>query len=323
MFSADHVRPVERQQVLAAEPVEVDVADAVAAAEHRLAVDRERHAEARREVVAIGIDQRALVDRAVLRLDQRVRVGIEVGEEVVLLPLRRGELIAQPEVQRQPVGRPEVVLQIREVHPLAEVGDERVDDRVAVAQPEHEVGEVVGRRVGCRRRRAAELPAVGVAPVLRIEVVDLRVDRLVLVAGLEALTAANPRVVDARIEHRRILELRIAVLPAPRRPAGDALLGQAAREPRIGREAGDAVEIEHRRAADAGRLLAGLGARDAEPDIQQRGRRHGEGEAGHALLVLHVHEGVARAARSRRESAAARSCRGCGSCSARTWSAAS
>ena len=38
MFSADDVRAVEREQILAAQPVEVDVADAVAAAQHRLAV---------------------------------------------------------------------------------------------------------------------------------------------------------------------------------------------------------------------------------------------------------------------------------------------
>ena len=54
------------------------------------------------------------------------------------------------------------------------------------------------------------------------------------------------------------------------RPAGDPLLGQAAGEARIGRQAGDAVRLEHRRAADAGRLLAGLGARHAEADFEQR-----------------------------------------------------
>ena len=55
-----------------------------------------------------------------------------------------------------------------------------------------------------------------------------------------------------------------------RRPAGDALLGQAAGERGSVGQAGDAVQLEHRRSADAGRLLAGLGARDAEPHFEQR-----------------------------------------------------
>ena len=106
MLSADDVRTVEREQVLAAQPVEVDVADAVAAADHRLVVDRVGQAEARREVVAVGIDQRAVVDRAVLRLDQRVGDRIVVGEEVVLLPLRRGELVAQRRGSASAAGSP-------------------------------------------------------------------------------------------------------------------------------------------------------------------------------------------------------------------------
>ncbi len=194
----DDVGAVERQQVLAAEPVEVDVAHAVAAAQDGLAVDRVGKARAAARSCCGRVDQRPVVDRAVLRLQQRVGVRVEVGEEVVRLPLRRRDLVAQPEVQRQVLERLDVVLHVGEVHALAQVGDERVDQRVGVARAEHEVGQVVGRRIRGGAGGAAELPAVGVAAVLRVEVVDLRVDRLVLVAGLEALAAADPRVVDAR-----------------------------------------------------------------------------------------------------------------------------
>ena len=233
----DHVRAVERQQVLAAEPVEVDVAEPVAGAHHGLVVHRPRGAEARREVVAIRVHQRAVVDRAVLRADQRVGRRIEVGEEVVLLVLRRAVLVAQAGVERHVRADLDVVLEVAEVHPLAEVGEKRRDDRVRAAQAEHEVREVVGRRIRGGAGGSRELPAVAVAAVLRVEIVDLRVDRLVLVAGLEALAAPDPRVVDARVEDRRILELGIAVLAAPGRPARDPLLRQPAGEALVGRAA--------------------------------------------------------------------------------------
>ena len=93
-----------------------------------LSVDGEGKAEPRCEVVAVRIHERAIVDRSVFGLDQRVGHRIVIGEEVVLLPLRRRELVAQPEVQRQPRIHLHVVLQVAEVHPLAQVGDERVDE---------------------------------------------------------------------------------------------------------------------------------------------------------------------------------------------------
>ena len=55
------------------------------------------------EVVLVGVDQRAVVDRSVLRLQQRARRRIEVGQLVVGVPLRRRELVAQAEVERSAV----------------------------------------------------------------------------------------------------------------------------------------------------------------------------------------------------------------------------
>ena len=107
------------------------------------------------------------------------------------------------------------------MHPLAQMEDERVDQLVGAARAQQEVGEVVGRGVGRGAGRPAELAAVGVGAVLRMDVVDVGVDALVFVAGLKRVAAADPRVVDARVDDERILELRIAVLAAPRRPAAD------------------------------------------------------------------------------------------------------
>src|SRR4029079_4230560 len=55
---ADDVRTVEREQVLAAEAVEVDVALAIPGAHHGAVIDLIRRAETRGEVVAIGVDER-------------------------------------------------------------------------------------------------------------------------------------------------------------------------------------------------------------------------------------------------------------------------
>ena len=87
----------------------------------------------------------------------------------------------------------EVVLQVSEVHPLAQIGDERVDEGVRAPRAEHEIGKIVGRLIRGGPTRPAELSAVRVAAVLRMEIVDLRVDRLVLVPRLEAFRPLVPR----------------------------------------------------------------------------------------------------------------------------------
>ena len=66
-----NVRQVVGEQILAAHAIEVDVADAVTGADHRLRQNVVGEAEARSPVVAIRVDQRPIVDGSFLRLDQR------------------------------------------------------------------------------------------------------------------------------------------------------------------------------------------------------------------------------------------------------------
>src|SRR5262245_59072335 len=62
---ADDVRPVESQQVFAAQSIEMDVTDPVTAANHRPIERVVCEADARRPVVVIRVNQRAIVKRAV------------------------------------------------------------------------------------------------------------------------------------------------------------------------------------------------------------------------------------------------------------------
>ena len=80
----------------------VRVEDAVGAAHDPARGRRVGEADARREVVAIGMDERALERVAVSREDHRAGHRIEVGEAIVLLARRRRVFVAHAEVQRQP-----------------------------------------------------------------------------------------------------------------------------------------------------------------------------------------------------------------------------
>src|SRR5688572_11220310 len=109
-------------------------------------------------------------------------------------------------------------------------------------------------------------------------------------------TLFRSRVVDARVDHRGILELRVAVLAAPGSPSRDTLLGESSGEAWIRRQPRNAVRLEHARLADADRFLARFGARNAKPDVEQRRRGHRERHTAGELLVEHVDRGVRRAA---------------------------
>ena len=75
------------------------------------------------------------------------------------------------------------------MHALAQLEDEGVDELVGVARADQEVDEIERRRVGDRAGGPAELAAVAVGAVLRVHVVDVGVDVLILVAGLERVAA--------------------------------------------------------------------------------------------------------------------------------------
>ena len=219
----DHLRAVDRQHVGAAGAVEVHVADPIAAARDGALDRRPGEAQPRPEVVLVRVDGRAILQRPVPGQHHRPGLGVPVGQHVVVLGPRRGELVAQAQVEGQLVVDPPVILHVAEVHVLLQVGNQQVAQRVGRAQAEHEVGEVVeiaGRRgLG----RAGETAGVLVAAVERVDVLHLGEHVLVLVAGLERVRASEPRVVDLRVEDRRVLPLRVGRLPAEVGIAGDEL----------------------------------------------------------------------------------------------------
>jgi hypothetical protein len=187
--------------------VEVDVADPVAPADHGLVVERPGEAEARAEVVAVGVHQRPVVDVAVARRNHGAARGVEVREDVVRLPLRRAVLVAQAEVERQLAVEPEVVLQVAEVQVLADLVDQDVAERVTAAQAEHEIGQVVLDVRAGAADGAREAPSVLVAAVERVHVLHLGLDVLPLEARLQGVPPQPPRVVELRREDGRVLSL--------------------------------------------------------------------------------------------------------------------
>ncbi len=156
-------------------------------------------------------------------------------------------------------------------------------------------------RIGRRTRRTAELPGVGVAAVERVHVLHLGLDVLELVAGFERVPAENEGVVEFRVEDLRVLPLGVGGLAAKIGVAVDQLRRQAAGDPRVGRQPGDAVAGERGLRAERRRILAAHGARPAEPAFQQRRARLHPGEAGHALLVGDVGLPVAGATGGQRQ----------------------
>ncbi len=187
----DDLRAVDAEQVRGTDAVHVHVAEAPSAADHGLRHRRVREAETRAEVVAIGIDERAIGNRSVLRRDHRLGDRIEVGQVVVRLPHRRRVLVAHAGVHRQLVVDADVVLHVREVQVLLHMRDEERAERVLRAEAEHEVGEVVQIARG-GARWPGELSRVAVQAVQRVHVLHFDVDVLKLVARFERLASHQP-----------------------------------------------------------------------------------------------------------------------------------
>ncbi len=247
-----HLRPVDRQQVGCAAAVEVHIAHAESAADHRLRHDLIREADAWSPIAAVRMHQRAVVSAAIFRLKQGGCCRIEIRQVIVLLEMRRPILVAHAEIQGELVVDFEVVLHVREMHVLLQVSDEQGAQSVLGAKAEQKISEVV----------AAEFAGVTVAPIQRIHIHHLGLDALVFVTDLERMPAHNPRVVDLRVEQRRILPLRIGRLaPEVGVPAGE-LGRQAAGDARIGREPGNSVQLQRIRQTQRRWVLAGLGARN-------------------------------------------------------------
>src|SRR6185312_12420419 len=109
-YGIDHKWSVVREKIFSAQPVKLDIADAVAAPDHGLRSHLPRKADARSPVMRIGMDQRPVVETAARSIDHLLRNGIEIGEPVVALVLRRRELVADTQIQRQLVRSFEIVL---------------------------------------------------------------------------------------------------------------------------------------------------------------------------------------------------------------------
>ena len=130
----DDLRAVDRQHVGAAGAMEVDVADAVAAANTVCGVKRVGEAEARAEVVAIGLER-----RAILRASRPARSPSSAWPDrsstgCCPSPPTASRTRSAARGSASAVVHAPVVLQVGEVHVLPQVGDEDVAERVGRAQ---------------------------------------------------------------------------------------------------------------------------------------------------------------------------------------------
>ena len=233
----DEAREIQRELILAADAIEQVVEDPPAAAQRRLLVELVDDAEARREVVAIRVDERAVFERSVLRKHQRAAAGRdEVGLRVARLERGRHVVVAEPEIHRQPRTDLPVVLNVehRRLMPLLD------DPHVRQLQVGDVAEQVVGHRVAGERRAEADRSAG------RRNVHELVLHRRHDVdAGLERMVDAQPGHAVDELELVRVLELRQEVRrsdPAQTRSAevpvdGDA--GEAAGDERVGHRAGN------------------------------------------------------------------------------------
>ena len=288
-------RQVVGEQVFAAHAVEVQVADAEGGAEDRLIVERIGGADAGGEVVAVGVDEGAVAEGAVLGEDHGVGGRVEVGQAVGAFPLRGGELVAEADVQREAARDFVVVLEVEEVHPLAVVNDGRRVELIGGAGAEQVVGDelavVVGRAGGLR-----EAAGEAAGAVLGVEVIDVGIDALVLVAGFEAVFAEDLGIVDFGVDDEGVLELGVRALDADGGESIDAGAHDAAGEAGIVRDVGDAEAVADGGGADEHGELAAFGAGDAGADFDERGGVDGVGAADGHLFVADADGAVGVAA---------------------------
>src|SRR6266545_509030 len=152
---------------------------------------------------------------------------IEIGKVIVEFPLGRRVFVPYAEIEREFRRDFPIILQIKEMHVLAQIGDQDVAERVLAAKPEQKVGEIV--KIVCggtgRTRKAAR---IRIAAVKRIHILHFGVDALKLVTGFQRVAAGDVRVVELRVEDGWILPLWIRRLAAQIGVAGDKLRGKAA-----------------------------------------------------------------------------------------------
>ena len=223
-------------------------------------------------------------------------------------PLRRNQLIAQSGVDRELVGDLQIVLNIEEVHHLVVVDDDKVVQRVAAARAHQKIGQVrrffnagvaaagIGADVGIGRA-GAEAAAIVVVAIGWIEVVDLSIDGLKLVANLDAVAAVQKRVVDLGIDCKWVLKLRIAALRAKLREAGDGLVVEGARDERRSGQARNACLHNQAGQTETVGGLATQGPGEGDARIENGVLAEQEGVASRDLLVVVMNRAVGVSAR--------------------------
>ena len=238
----DEVWRVEAEQPFAPLPDGVRVEHAVAAPDHPARRGRVREADARRDVVAVRVDERAIEHVAVLGEDHLPGDRIEVREAVVLLARRRRVFVAQADVDGERGRELVVVLHEVELHVLPLIHHRVAGEADLRGQAEEQVADgAVGE------------PVLEVQAADRgVEIVDAGLDVQELAAELHEVGAAGPAERRTRIPRPRRLELRRRGVPARRIEALDVELGQAAHDRGVARhvaqsDLGRSIDAEVRR----------------------------------------------------------------------------
>ena len=197
-----NLRAVDAEFVGAAHPVQVHVADAVAAAKDGFLFRAVRQTDAGRPVPVVGVDQRAVIDAAICGRQNRIGGGIEIGEHVVTLPARGGVFPTHPKVQGELGSDAIVVLEIEEVLPLAIIAYQVIGKLHLAGQTESEVRKAVTGAIGSNGAaggfpefgagRFAESPGIGVQAVYRVDVHHLGVDDAHLITHFQGMAAVYP-----------------------------------------------------------------------------------------------------------------------------------
>ena len=158
---------IERELVLRSDPVELVVEDPEAGAEDRAAVQRVDRADAGREVVPVGLDQRPILQRPRCGEDQRAGGRIEVRHAVVLFGGRRHVVVAHAQVHGERVADLPIVLHVGPVRLELLFDHEHVGQLRPLRVAEHEIGQPVAgelaveREVAARRRHVEVLVVHG------------------------------------------------------------------------------------------------------------------------------------------------------------------
>ena len=135
----DQERRIEPEQPLTALTDGVRVKHPVGAAEHQSRHQSVGKTEARRPVVAVGMNQGPLKNSAVLGKYHRPGRRVEVGKAIFLFPRRRGVFVADSHVQCQFCCCLKVILQEIKIHVLTLVHDREAGQSQLGRQAQQEI----------------------------------------------------------------------------------------------------------------------------------------------------------------------------------------